>query len=191
MAEISSISRKPGNVIKKLLLAFLMVGGIVAIDIHTKSWATAELAPNATIRGAAGFPMTLAFNQGVAFGLRLPEAGRWIIVFATLLVLVVLSNMFIKASQNDWGRLLSVQLVGAGAIGNLIDRVRWNGGVVDFIGPFDIGSMQFPIFNIADMAITTGAVLLALSLLREDAASGDVKAELAEDDRILSTDGVS
>jgi signal peptidase II len=84
-----------------------------------------------------------------------------------------------------------VQLVGAGAIGNLIDRVRWNGGVVDFIGPFDIGSMQFPIFNIADMAITIGAVLLALSLLREDAASGDVTADITDEDRVLSTDGVS
>jgi signal peptidase II len=178
-------------VIKKIILTVILVGGIVAIDIQTKSWATDVLAQGSTIRGAAGLPLTLAFNQGVAFGLRLPEAGRWIIIFATLVVLVVLSNMFVRASHNDWGRLLAVQLVGAGAIGNLIDRVRWNGGVVDFIGPFDIGSMQFPIFNIADMAITIGAVLLALSLLREDAASGDVTADITDEDRVLSTDGVS
>jgi signal peptidase II len=76
--------------------------------------------------------------------------------------------MFLKAHPRDWSRLLAVQLVGAGAIGNLIDRVRWDGGVVDFIGPFDLGSMQFPIFNVADMAITTGAILLALTLLRDE-----------------------
>lgn len=150
-------------------MAVGLVGGIVAIDVYTKSWAHFALPHNDTIRGLAGLPMTLAYNQGVAFGLPLPSLGRWLIIGATFIVLYVLTRMFMSTDSRDWPRLLAVQLVAAGAIGNLIDRVRWANGVVDFIGPFDIGSMQFPIFNIADMAITSGAMLLALSLLREDA----------------------
>jgi signal peptidase II len=166
-------------VIRKTILALVIVGGLVALDIYTKHWAIQVLHHGFTVEGMAGVPLTLAFNQGIAFGLPIPSAGRWIIILATVVVLYVLSGMFVKADHRDWGRLLAVQLVGAGAIGNLIDRVRWDRGVVDFIGPFDIGSMQAPIFNIADMAITTGAVLLALSLLREDAAAAAAEPEVA------------
>jgi signal peptidase II len=155
-------------------MAVGLVGGVVAIDIYTKSWAHTVLAQGATIRGLAGLPMTLAYNEGVAFGLPLPSLGRWLIIGATFIVLSVLSRMFMSTDSRDWPRLLAVQLVGAGAIGNLIDRVRWANGVVDFIGPFDIGKMQFPIFNVADMAITTGAVMLALSLLREESQTAEV-----------------
>jgi signal peptidase II len=56
-----------------------------------------------------------------------------------------------------------------GALGNLIDRVRWNKGVVDFIGPIDLGFMDWPIFNVADMAISCGAVALAISFWMEEA----------------------
>jgi signal peptidase II len=59
--------------------------------------------------------------------------------------------------------------VTAGALGNLIDRVRWDLGVVHFIGPFDLGMFHWPIFNVADMAITTGALMLGVSLWREEA----------------------
>lgn len=156
---------------QKLLLAALVVGSIVFADVTTKRWALDALRPGHIIESAVGVPMTLAFNTGVAFGLPLPSAGRWIIIFATLLVLFVLGSLFIRAERNDWLRLLSIQLVAAGALGNLIDRVRWSEGVVDFIGPIDLGFMHWPIFNIADMAITTGAVLLGISLWREETAT--------------------
>ena len=56
----------------------------------------------------------------------------------------------------------------SGAIGNLWDRVRWDRGVIDFIGPINLGFWDFPIFNVADMAITCGAVLLAISFWLEE-----------------------
>ncbi len=56
----------------------------------------------------------------------------------------------------------------SGAVGNLYDRVRWDRGVVDFLGPIDLGLWDFPIFNVADMAITCGAVLLAISFWLEE-----------------------
>lgn len=175
---------------QKVLLAMLVIGSIVFADVSTKRWALDALRPGHIIE-SLGVPMTLAFNQGVAFGLPLPSAGRWIIIFATLLVLFVLTNLFMRAERNDWLRLLSIELVAAGALGNLIDRVRWDAGVVDFIGPINLGFMHWPIFNIADMAITTGAVLLGISLWREETAAAAAAAtERSEAPRTAEETGI-
>ncbi len=155
---------------RKLITAGTLLATIVAADIATKRWALVELAHGSTV-DAAGVPLTLAFNTGIAFGLNVPSAGRWILIAASIFVVFMLGGLLHQARQNDWLRITSVALVGAGAIGNLIDRVRWDRGVVDFIGPIDLGFMHWPIFNVADMAITTGAILLALSLWREPAAA--------------------
>lgn len=153
------------------MLGAIVIVAILFADVVTKRWALDALAHGRIIDAFGGWvPLTLAFNQGVAFGLPLPSAGRWIIIGATIIVLYVLGGLFIKADREDWLRLISIELVAAGAIGNFIDRVRWDRGVVDFIGPIDLGFMYWPIFNIADMAITSGALLLALSLWREEAA---------------------
>jgi signal peptidase II len=173
---------------QKLLLAMLVIGSIVFADVSTKRWALDALRPGHIIE-SLGVPMTLAFNRGVAFGLPLPSAGRWIIIFATLLVLFVLTNLFMRAERNDWLRLLSIELVAAGALGNLIDRVRWDAGVVDFIGPINLGFMHWPIFNIADMAITMGAVLLGISLWREETAAA-AAAERVEAPRTAEETGI-
>ena len=69
----------------------------------------------------------------------------------------------------------------AGALGNLIDRVRWDRGVVDFIGPIDLGITHWPIFNVADMAISCGAVMLALSFWQEERALKRAREEAPAD----------
>jgi signal peptidase II len=153
---------------QRLILAAAVIGVIVAADIWTKRWALDALAHGMSVPMAGGLvPFTLAFNKGMAFGLPLPQAGRFIIIIASVVVLWILGGMYLKAERGDWLRLGSALLVSAGAIGNLIDRVRWDRGVVDFIGPINLGFMYWPIFNIADMAITTGAVLLGISLWQE------------------------
>jgi signal peptidase II len=162
---------------QKVTAAVLAIGGIVVADVVTKRWALDALYHTGASRELFGVPLTLAFNRGIAFGLPLPQAGRWIIIIATFVVLYVLVDLFRKAEAGDWVRLLAIQLVAAGALGNLIDRVRWDRGVVDFIGPIDLGFMHWPIFNIADMAITTGAVLLGISLWREESAAAAQRAE--------------
>src|SRR5690606_33169150 len=86
----------------------------------------------------------------------------------TLVALVLLGVLFRQAESRDHLRVVSLTLVLAGAVGNLYDRVRWNRGVVDFIGPIDLGFAHFPIFNIADIAISCGAVGLALSFWQEE-----------------------
>ena len=164
---------------QKLTLAAMVMGSIIFADIVTKRWALDALRHSFTVDSIAGIPLTLAFNKGVAFGLPLPSAGRWIIVVATFLVLGVLTKLFMEADRRDWLRLLSIELVAAGAIGNLIDRLRWDAGVVDFIGPINLGFMHWPIFNIADMAITSGAVMLGISLWREESAAAAAAAATA------------
>jgi signal peptidase II len=159
---------------QKLILAGLVIGAIVLADVATKRWALASLYHGVGAEALGGLvPLTLAFNKGIAFGLPLPSLGRWLIIVATFVVLAVLTDLFRRTERSDWVRLLAVKLIAAGAIGNLIDRLRWDGGVVDFIGPINLGFMHWPIFNIADMAITTGAVLLAISLWREEAAAAE------------------
>jgi signal peptidase II len=153
---------------RKTLLATTLITTILVLDVVTKRWALESLAHGATV-DAVGVPLTLAFNTGIAFGLDVPSAGRWILVGASVFVVFMLAGLFHQAKPSDFLRLSSVSLVTAGALGNLIDRVRWDRGVVDFIGPIDLGLFHWPIFNVADMAITTGAILLGVSLWREDA----------------------
>lgn len=152
---------------QKLTMAIGLVGVILVADVVTKRWALEMLAHGSTEYMAGGLPLTLAFNKGIAFGLDIPSAGRWILIAASVFVVAMLGVMFRTAHPTDHVRLMSLSLVGAGAIGNLLDRVRWDRGVVDFIGPINLGFMRWPIFNVADMAITVGAALLAVSLWRE------------------------
>ncbi len=150
---------------QKLFLAVFLVSGILIADVTTKRWAFETLSrSDATL---AGVPFTLAFNRGIAFGLDIPSAGRWMLVAASIFVVLMLAGMFGTTKPTDWARTCALSLVAAGAMGNLIDRIRWDQGVVDFIGPINLGFMHWPIFNVADMAITAGAAILALSLWRE------------------------
>jgi signal peptidase II len=172
MPAVAAEAERIPEVKQKLALAGLVIGPLVVADFLTKRWALASLQHGVSVEGIGSWvPFTLAFNRGIAFGLPLPSAGRWLIIAATAVVLFVLADLFRRAAPDDWLRLLSIKLVVAGALGNLVDRLRWDGGVVDFIGPINLGFMHWPIFNVADMAITTGAVLLGLSLWREESAA--------------------
>lgn len=154
---------------QKSILALAVITIVVVGDIATKRWALEVLSHGATVEGLAGVPLTLAYNTGIAFGLDVPSTARWLLIVASVVVVIMLGGLFLQARPDDWPRVTSISLVTAGAIGNLVDRVRWDAGVVDFIGPIDLGFMHWPIFNVADMAITVGAISLGLSLWREDA----------------------
>jgi signal peptidase II len=144
-----------------------LIIAILTADILSKQWALRELAHGYTVFALEGkLPMTLAFNTGIAFGVDIPS--RWLIIIASFVIIGMLFRLLAQTEETDHMRLVSIGLVQAGAIGNLIDRLRWERGVVDFIGPIDLGFMYWPIFNVADMAITVGAVVLGVSLWRED-----------------------
>ena len=99
---------------------------------------------------------------------RIGEDSRWFFVPVIVIALILLGMLLVQARRNDYLRLGSLSLVLSGAVGNLYDRVRWSRGVVDFIGPVDLGFTDFPIFNVADIAISCGAILLALSFWLEE-----------------------
>ena len=127
---------------------------VIILDLITKSWALRALTGGPRIELFGGLiPLTLAFNRGAAFGLSLGNNPRWFFIPITVLALILLIVLLTQAQARDWLRFVSVSLVISGALGNLYDRVRWNRGVVDFIGPIDLGVMHWPIFNVADMAI--------------------------------------
>lgn len=151
----------------KLAVIGITLPVVMILDLVTKRWALKALAQPSELFGGL-VPLTLAFNKGAAFGIRLGEDSRWFFVPVTFIALGLLAVLFRQAAQGDFLRLSAISLVVSGAIGNLYDRLRWNRGVVDFIGPIDLGFWDFPIFNIADMAITCGAVLLAVSFWFEE-----------------------
>jgi signal peptidase II len=113
---------------------------------------------------------TLVYNPGAAFGLHLGPYSRWIFMALTIGALFILANLYRHTREGDSWRTLATSLVTAGAIGNLIDRFISPRGVVDFID-VGIGSARWPTFNVADMAVSTGAVLLAIVLWQEDRAA--------------------
>ena len=110
--------------------------------------------------------LTMVWNRGISFGLAQSEGiMRWILFTVTLIIAIGFTVWLFRATRRLTG--LALALVVSGAIGNMIDRVRF-GAVVDFI---DFSDVWFKyVFNVADSAVTVGAILLFLDqfLLAQD-----------------------
>ncbi len=152
---------------KTTILATVLLAVLVT-DILTKRWALEALQTRSMELLGGWIPLTLAFNRGAAFGLSIGNDPRWFFIPVTVLAMILLAFLLVKTPPADRFRLFALSLVFSGALGNLIDRIRWTRGVVDFIGPIDLGFMDWPIFNVADMAISCGAVALAISFWTEE-----------------------
>ncbi len=154
---------------------------VVVSDVITKLIAEATLArrmPLSVIGDVV--QLRLVYNQGAAFGLDVGENSRWIFFGLAIIALIVLGSMVRSTRPGDRFRLLALALVCGGAAGNLIDRVRSAQGVVDFVD-IGVGGWRWPTFNVADSAITVGAIALALSLWQEGRAHQRAKeAQAAE-----------
>ena len=142
---------------------------VVITDVVTKAWAVYALVPQRLPHEVVGNTLrwTLVYNPGAAFGLHLGPYSRWIFLTLTVSALVILWRLYRATRVGDTLRTMALGLVCAGAVGNLIDRVRSSQGVVDFID-VGIGDMRWPTFNVADMAVSTGAFLLAWVLWGEE-----------------------
>ena len=109
---------------------------------------------------------TLSYNTNAAMGFQVGgDKRRLVLSVMTVAALIVLGVLYHRTRPADRLRVIGVALVAGGALGNLIDRVRSSAGVVDFI---DVGvsNVRFWTFNVADMGITIGAILLMLALGR-------------------------
>jgi len=110
---------------------------------------------------------TLAYNTGAAFSFLAGASGwqRWLFTLIAVVVSVVLVVWMKRLKPDETWLAVGLALVLGGALGNLVDRVVF-GHVVDFILVHWQSSWYFPAFNIADSAITVGAVLLALDMFK-------------------------
>lgn len=148
-------------------LLFWGVGlGVVALDVFTKLLAARHLSVHPLRIVGDLLTFQLVYNPGAAFGINVGAYSRWVFLALALVALGVLGSMVRHTRSGDSIRLLSLGLVCGGAVGNLIDRIRSSAGVVDFID-VGIGTHRWPTFNVADMAVTVGAIILAYVLWME------------------------
>ena len=148
---------KPPNALSWLLLSV----AIIVADQLSKLAILAHFQLHESLPLIPGLlNLTLAFNDGAAFSF-LQNAGGWQRWFFTVLAFGVSAVLVVwlrRTPRGDWRTALPLSLVVGGAIGNVIDRVRL-GHVVDFID-VHYAAWSFPAFNVADSAISVGAVLL-------------------------------
>lgn len=167
--------REPGGANPWIFWTVIIV--VVLTDVTTKAVAVYALTPEYTPHEIIGdfVRFTLAYNPGAAFGFNLGPASRWIFTALTLGALAVLGGLYRATREGDYLRTLALALVTAGAVGNLIDRLRSPLGVVDFID-VGVGAHRFWTFNVADSAVTVGAILLGWVLLQQDREAARVTA---------------
>lgn len=148
---------------------------LVFADCTTKRLAEQHLVPEHVPHPVVGdvVRLTLAYNRGAAFSMSLGDYSRIGFTLLAVGVLVALASVYRSTPSQDRLQAAALALVAGGAIGNVLDRLRSPGGVyrgvVDFI---DIGvdGWRFWTFNLADVGVTCGAILLALLLWRRGQA---------------------
>lgn len=141
---------------------------VVILDQVTKLLAEARLMrhiPHEVIGDYLRF--TLAYNPGAAFSMSLGQYSRFIFGAFAIVALVILWRIHRTTTAPERLKPLALGLAWGGAAGNLVDRFRSPMGVVDFID-VGIGGMRFWTFNVADSAVSVGAVVLAWMLLQEE-----------------------
>ncbi len=140
-------------------LAGALCGLVIVLDQAAKALVEARLEPGQDVEILGPIGLTLSHNTGVAFGLASGGGAR--LVLLTALALGVVGYVFSRDPTRP-GVWVAVGLLAGGALGNLADRLRAD-SVTDYI---QIGA--WPAFNIADIAVTAGVLLLAFSYLRTE-----------------------
>jgi signal peptidase II len=137
---------------------------VVVLDQISKALVLATLRTGEQIAALPFFNWVLTWNRGAAFSF-LSDAGGWQRWLFTLLAVGVSGWIFVMLRQHAGERrlALALALIMGGAIGNVIDRLRF-GAVVDFLD-FHLAGWHWPAFNVADSAITVGAVLMVIDQL--------------------------
>ena len=161
-------------------LGYLVAAGAVfMIDQTTKAWAIRRLRFGGDMEIIPGFlNFAYAQNTGVAFSMLddYGDTGRWGLSVVAFIAATLVLYFFWKTPRSDDRILGALALLLAGIVGNVVDRARL-GFVVDFID-VQFGSWHYPTFNVADMAICTGAGLLILDMfLSKKTEDGKQKTE--------------
>jgi signal peptidase II len=158
------MTASPAAPFRPILIGLVFAAAIVAADQASKTWIleSVRLADIGKIELSAVFDLTYVRNYGVSFGLLKAGSGseRWLLVALSVAISGLFFNWLRTAPRVTTA--LALGAVIGGAIGNMIDRIRF-GYVVDFL---DFSGLYFPwVFNVADAAITMGAIGLVLDYL--------------------------
>lgn len=140
-------------------LAGALAGLVLVLDQIAKAAVESELVLGEDVDVIGPLELTLSHNAGIAFGLA--GGGGAVLVALTGLAVLAIGLVFSRDPTRPW-MWAAVGLLAGGALGNLVDRVR-TGVVTDYV---QVGS--WPAFNLADVAVTAGVLLFALSYLREE-----------------------
>ncbi|MCU0234678.1 MAG: signal peptidase II [Thermoanaerobaculales bacterium] len=162
----------------RALLPWLTAAVIVAFDRITKMAVLDRLAPGSWVEIVPGFALTHVHNPGIAFSLfagggPLTRVILHLVIFTSV---VIIAAMVVRHAHGSRLAGLAFGLILGGAVGNLIDRVLY-GWVIDFVHLWArVGdrTLSWPDFNVADAAISCGAVLLIASELRGGRRGDDV-----------------
>ena len=144
------------------IMPIIAVVVLILLDQGTKLWALASLKPIHNMTLVEGFmDLTFVENRGVAFGMF--SGQRWFILLLTGIIAVGLIWFYVTMPKKKeyFPLRVSLVLVLSGAIGNIIDRL-FRGYVVDF---FEFTFFEWPVFNVADIYVVVGVILLALMII--------------------------
>lgn len=154
--------------LRKLRLAMPLALTILLVDCSTKQLAVERLSPEHVPHAVAGdvVRFTLAYNPGAAMSLPVGNNPRWLLVALGLTGLVVISRIVWVTPTGATGRRVALGFLLGGAVGNVMSRLVYDRGVVDFID-IGFGELRFYVFNVADIGVAVGACLLVYFLWRE------------------------
>jgi signal peptidase II len=176
-----------------VLLLAMIAGTVVILDLISKIIVVATIQPNEPVRVLGGLVyLSLIRNSGAAFSMA--TGLTWLLALVAIGVVVVIIRMAPRLRSTPWA--VSLGLVLGGALGNLIDRIFRSPGflqghVVDFVSVFGPNAEYFPVFNVADSAITIGGISLVITALlgidfdgsstRKNKKAKDLPAETKDD----------
>ena len=147
--------------LKRNIIIFSIILFTFLLDLISKNYAINSLIINHSVTINSFLNLTLAFNYGAAFSF-LSDAGgwqRWFFIIFSFLVIFVIAYILINDKDTQY---IAYSFVIGGALGNLYDRIVY-GYVIDFI-EIHYNNFYWPIFNIADVAISIGIILLLYSM---------------------------
>lgn len=143
-----------------MVISILVADQLLKAYVQTTNWGIHGnvLVEHDLIPGILG--LTKLHNNGAAWSFM--EGNLWFFYVVTIIAVAVISYMYWKMRKHAF-LASSLAMIFAGTIGNFVDRVR-QGFVVDM---FDLKFINFPIFNIADMALTVGVAMLFIAIIRD------------------------
>jgi len=152
---------------KNIIIFILGATAVIVMDQITKAAIMTKFFMHESYAIVDGFfNLVYVMNPGAAFGFlaNMSETFRYFFFMGiTVAVILLIIYYIVKSKPQDMIMVISLTLIFAGAVGNLIDRIRF-GAVVDFLDVY-IGTAHWPAFNVADSAISLGAILMILGMI--------------------------